>query len=493
MELTVKQQQDIGLPFVLDRLLPLSPLGRERKRALRPYARRERAALLTELDNLGKAVALGDHPALARFRQGLMQLRDIRATVNMLGERPLDQVELFELKRYLLLLQTLAADFDALQESAHWEGLDLRDIPEALSILDPEGDGNPAFSLRSQWSVALAAVRAEKAEIEKRIAQATGEAREALLTERTGIVAREAAAEQVLCTTLSQKLLPCKKDLADSLDALGRLDLLFAKAALVRELGGVEPTLTETELSFTNMVHPAIDQRLKDQGAAFTPLTISLAPGAAVLTGANMGGKSVCLKTLALNVYLTHCGLFPFAQAAQVPFFDDLCLVRGEGEDGREGLSSFGGELMAADAAARAVGQGFCLVLFDEFARGTNPAEAVKLQQGALSYFGASGSVCLFVTHYDAVAARSSRRFLTRGIRDLDVMEGRRQIAGGADKLAVLRRFMDYGIEEVTAADVPQKALAVAELLGVEEGLLKAIRKEYIYPETIDKATTVLI
>ena len=268
--------------------------------------------------------------------------------------------------------------------------------------------------------------------------------------------------------------------MTDSLDALSRLDLLLAKVALVRELGGVLPTLTDRELSFTDMVHPAIVDRLKQQGAAFTPLSLSLSPEAVVLTGANMGGKSVCLKTLALNVYLTHCGLFPFAETAQVPFFDGLCLIRGEGEDGREGLSSFGGELMAADAAARAVRDGFCLVLFDEFARGTNPAEAVKLQQGALAYFGTSGSICLFVTHYGAVAARASRRFLTRGIRDLDVEEGRRMIEGGADRLTVLRRFMDYGIEEVTAADVPQKALSVAELLGVEEGLLKAIRKEYI-------------
>ena len=38
MELNLQQQQDIGLDFVLDRLLPLSPLGREKKRALRPYA-----------------------------------------------------------------------------------------------------------------------------------------------------------------------------------------------------------------------------------------------------------------------------------------------------------------------------------------------------------------------------------------------------------------------------------------------------------------------
>ena len=488
MELTLKQQQDIGFDFVLDRLQPLSPLGREKKRALGPYGREERAALQTELDNLGKAVALGDHPALNRFRQGLLQLRDIRATVGQLGQRPMDQVELFELKRYLLLLAGLAEDFDALQGSAHWAGLVLRHVPEALAVLDPEGDGNPAFSLRSSWSVQLAGVREEKAKIEKQISQASGAAREALLTQRTGIVAREAGLEQDLCARLSQKLLSYQEDIADSLAALGHLDLLFAKAALVRELGGVQPILTESELAFTDMVHPAIADHLAKQGAAFTPLTISLAPGAAVLMGANMGGKSVCLKTLALNAYLVHCGLFPFAQAAQVPCFNELCLIRGEGEDGREGLSSFGGELMAADAAARAVQKGFCLVLFDEFARGTNPAEAEKLQQGALRFFGESGSACLFVTHYEAVAARASRRFLTRGIRDMDVLEGRRQIEAGADKLTVLRRFMDYGIEEVTDADLPQKALAVAELLGVEAGLLCAIRAEYI-PTVIERVT----
>ena len=480
MELNLQQQQDIGLDFVLDRLLPLSPLGREKKRALRPYAREERAALQMELENLGKAVALGNEPALRRFRQGLMQLRDIRGTVGHLKERALDQVELFELKRYLLLLRGLASDFDELQASAHWEGIMLQDVPEALAILDPENSGNPAFSLRDQWSEELAAVREEKRAMEKQIAQATGEDREALLLQRTAIVLRESEAEQRLCADLSQKLTPYQNALAQSLDMLGRLDLLFAKAALVRELGGVQPTLTDKELSFVNMVHPAIGDSLQRQGAAFTPLSLYLGPGAAVLTGANMGGKSVCLKTLALNVYLTHCGLFPFAEKAAVPFFDGLCLVRGEGEDGREGLSSFGGELMAADAAARAVQHGFCLVLFDEFARGTNPAEAVKLQQGALSYFNASGSICLFVTHYEAVAARASRRFLTRGVRDLNVAEGRRLIEAGVDKLTVLRRFMDYGIEEITTAAVPQKALSVAELLGVEEGLLLAIRQEYM-------------
>ena len=67
MELTLQQQQDIGLDFVLDRLLPLSPLGREKKRALAPYAPSEREALQRELDKLGKAVALGAIPPSAAF------------------------------------------------------------------------------------------------------------------------------------------------------------------------------------------------------------------------------------------------------------------------------------------------------------------------------------------------------------------------------------------------------------------------------------------
>ena len=483
MQLTPRQQQDMGLPFVLDRLLPLSPLGRELKRALRPYGRAEKEALLRELNNLDRALSLQGEPALDRFLQGLMQLRDIRGTLSRLGERPLDAVELFELKRYLLLLRSLAADFEKLQAKAGFEGLALRDAPEALAILDPEGSGNPAFSLRSDWSEDLAAVRGEKGALEREIARAAGEAKDALLAQRTQLVAREAAAEAALCARLCDRLSPYAPALRESMDALGRLDLLLAKAALARELGGVKPKITDRALSFTDMVHPAIDHRLKTQGEAFTPLSIALSPGAAVLMGANMGGKSVCLKTLALNVYLTHCGLFPLAKEAQVPFFDGLCLVRGEGEDGQEGLSSFGGELMAAHEAALAVQKGFCLVLFDEFARGTNPTEAVKFQQGALAYFDRSGAVCLFVTHYEAVAGKARRRFLTRGIQGLDLAEGRRLIEAGADKLSVLRRFMDYGIEEVSASAVPQRALAVAELMGVEAGLLSSIRREYITGE----------
>ena len=242
MELTLQQQQDIGLDFVLDRLLPLSPLGREKKRALSPYAPSEWDALQRELEDLGKAVALGDHPALRGFRQGLMQVRDIRATVARLKERDLDQVELFELKRYLLLLRSLAADFAALQASARWEDLALQEVPEALAILDPEHSGNPAFSLRDQWSADLAAVREEKRIIEKQIAQAAGDQREALLLQRTGIVMREAEAEQRLCAVLSQKLLPYRKAIADSLDGPGpgagrRPAHPHRKGAVLREHG----------------------------------------------------------------------------------------------------------------------------------------------------------------------------------------------------------------------------------------------------------------
>ena len=57
------------------------------------------------------------------------------------------------------------------------------------------------------------------------------------------------------------------------------------------------------------MINPELCDLLQEQGRAFVPVSISLDWGAAVITGANMGGKSVAMKTVALNVLLLQAGL----------------------------------------------------------------------------------------------------------------------------------------------------------------------------------------
>ena len=51
------------------------------------------------------------------------------------------------------------------------------------------------------------------------------------------------------------------------------------------------------------------------------PVSISWTGGAAVITGANMGGKSVAMKTVALNVAALQAGFLVCAKKAQMPLF----------------------------------------------------------------------------------------------------------------------------------------------------------------------------
>lgn len=61
------------------------------------------------------------------------------------------------------------------------------------------------------------------------------------------------------------------------------------------------------------MINPQTADALHSSGRKFTPVSIELLSGSTVITGANMGGKSVAVKTLALNVLLALCGFPVFA------------------------------------------------------------------------------------------------------------------------------------------------------------------------------------
>lgn len=78
--------------------------------------------------------------------------------------------------------------------------------------------------------------------------------------------------------------------------------------------GGVKPELTEKDLELEDMINPEICDLLEQQGRRFVPVSISLTPGATVITGANMGGKSVAMKTVALNVLLLQAGFLVCAK-----------------------------------------------------------------------------------------------------------------------------------------------------------------------------------
>ena len=478
--LTFAQKESIGFQYVLDALRTNSPYGEERVRELKPFAPSERAELLRQLSNVGRVLETESacQKTLDRLLRVFMTVKNIRNTVQKCRETALNEIELFEVKCYLLRCSEMLPLFREIRPVLQLDGIDLKDTDGALALLDPEGNRVASFYLADGSSPVLRALRKEKRELEEKIRRATGEEREALQAARTLVAANEEHEEGRLRSELSAALRPYIPDMLHNMEMIGEIDLTVEKARLARRYGGVMPTLTEDTLELTDMINPRVVDLLRDQKKAFTPVTIALGKGAAVITGANMGGKSVAMKTIALNVLLTHCGFFPFAAKASIPLFDSIPIISEDQESVDRGLSSFGGEMVRFNRMVREMENEFPLVLLDEFARGTNPDEGAAIVQAVTRYLDRQNAVTVLATHYDRVARWGSAHYQVIGLKELDLDALRKELAGRADDVGVelISRHMNYGLYRVEGAgDCPRDAVNICRLLDMKADILDGI------------------
>ncbi|MBO5727532.1 MAG: hypothetical protein J6R39_02765, partial [Oscillospiraceae bacterium] len=225
-------------------------------------------------------------------------------------------------------------------------------------------------------------------------------------------------------------------------------------------------------------VNPKVLDLLRDQKKTFTPVSIALDKGAAVITGANMGGKSVAMKTIALNVLLTHCGFFPFAAKASIPLFDSIHIISEDQESVDRGLSSFGGEMVRFNQMIRQMQGQFPLILLDEFARGTNPDEGAAIVQAVTKYLNRQNAVSVLATHYDGVARWGKAHYQVIGLKQLDLDALRKELAGcsGDAGVELISRHMNYGLYRVEdAQDCPRDAVNIYRLLDMKDEILQGI------------------
>ena len=478
--LSFAQKESIGFQYVLDALRTNSPYGEERVRELKPFGRADRTELLRQLSNVQRVLEgeAACQKTLDRLMRVFMTVKNIRPTVQKCRETALNEIELFEVKCYLLRCSEMLPLFREIQPVLQLEGISLKDTEGALALLDPEGNRVASFYLTDGSSPLLRSLRKEKRALEEQIRRATGEERESLQAARTLVAAEEEHEEGRIRKELSEALRPYVDDMLHNMEMIGELDLTVEKARLARRYGGVMPELTEDSLDMTDMVNPRVLDLLRDQKKTFTPVSIALGKGAAVITGANMGGKSVAMKTLALNVLLTHCGFFPFAAKAAVPLFDSIYIISEDLESIDRGLSSFGGEMARFNRMVREMESEFPLILLDEFARGTNPDEGAAIVQAVTRYLNRRNAIAVLATHYDRVAQWGSAHYQVIGLKELDVEALRKELASysGEAGVELIARHMNYGLYRVEdAQDCPRDAVNICRLLDMKAEILQEI------------------
>lgn len=475
MDLTYDQKQDLGLNYVRSLLEPVCPYGikRLREEGLGYGGPARAEALERELENVALLISAleADEGAVLDLRHSLSGLKDLSGTLRACGERDLGEVELFELTAFCLRLRALIPRAEALPGYGRLEGVRFAPVDGALSVLDPANSGRLSFYVEDSRSPALAAAREEKRELERRLRD-PGADRAALLAARQEAAKAEERALLAIYGEMSAALRPCLPALRQNALAAGRLDAALSKALLARRFGCVRPALGGETLTLREAWHPEIAAGLEERGRRFTPITLELPRGVTVLTGANMGGKSVAMKTVTLNIALALTGCFVFAAEARVPLFDRLELINRDFSNAVGGLSSFGGEILRFNAAVDRLAEGgLSFLAMDEFARGTNAQEGAAIARGVVRYLADKNAVTLLATHYDGTAELAARHYQVKGLRRL--APDAAPAGGGLDGLRAIETAMDYGLIPVEpGTECPRDAIRICRLLGMKEEIL---------------------
>ncbi len=184
---------------------------------------------------------------------------------------------------------------------------------------------------------------------------------------------------------------------------LGQFDFIMAKAKYARVVDAEMPALGERpELEWYGACHPVLKLSLVDQGREIVPLDIILSGKNRILviSGPNAGGKSVTLKTVAINQYMLQCGVLPAVYSnSHLGIFKDIFIDIGDDQSIEDDLSTYSSHLRNMKQFVMR-GNPNSLILIDEFGSGTEPEIGGAIAQAVLRQLNADGVWGVITTHY---------------------------------------------------------------------------------------------
>jgi DNA mismatch repair protein MutS2 len=186
---------------------------------------------------------------------------------------------------------------------------------------------------------------------------------------------------------------------------LSELDFAFAAAKFAIDFDCNLILEEKEEFNLINLFHPLLkvrpiiknDLNLKKQNSQ---LGFCL-----IITGPNMGGKTVLLKSIGLAAILKKLGLPINANAeSSLPNYENIIALIGDDQNIHAGLSSFSAQIL--DLKALTEIKQTSLILIDEILSSTSPDEGAALAQSLIEYFIKNGNDVVITTHFSELALK---------------------------------------------------------------------------------------
>ncbi|MFT4571135.1 MAG: DNA mismatch repair protein MutS2 [Hyphomicrobiaceae bacterium] len=205
--------------------------------------------------------------------------------------------------------------------------------------------------------------------------------------------------ERRILVELSSLLAHHAESLAQALFAAAAIDLACCRADFAARLNAVRPSVGDEGVVDLHQARHAV-LALANSEIVANDLSLSTAAPVLVLTGPNAGGKTIAMKTIGLCALLVRAGCFiPAASGSRIDLFGEVLADIGDSQTVHEGLSSFSAHLTALRSMLETAGPG-TLVLLDEIAAGTDPAQGGALARAFVERFADAGARVVVTTHY---------------------------------------------------------------------------------------------
>ena len=212
--------------------------------------------------------------------------------------------------------------------------------------------------------------------------------------------------ERRILYTLSAMVADEAEVLQQDIKMMEKLDYIFSKGKLSMDYDGIAPTInTERRITLKNGRHPLMEKTV------CIPLQFSIGNGinGIVITGPNTGGKTVAIKTVALNCMMAQCGLHVAAENADICMNSNFLCDIGDGQNLSENLSTFSAHITNVLDILKHVNRD-SLVIMDELGSGTDPTEGMGIAIAILEELSKSGALYLVTTHYPEIKQYAQKK-----------------------------------------------------------------------------------
>ena len=284
---------------------------------------------------------------------------------------------------------------------------------------------------------------------------------------------------------VTEQLRPEVPQIMETENYLGEVDFLRAKALFAIDMHAIVPEVSQQPMiDWREAYHPVLLLNFRRQGKTVVPLSIRLLGDRApqksadfsgtplakgerilVISGPNAGGKSVCLKTVAMLQYMLQCGLpVPMSEASRMGFFKNLLIDIGDEQSIEDDLSTYSSHLKNMKHFVR-YADARTLLLIDEFGTGTEPTIGGAIAEAVLAQLNEQGAFGVITTHYGNLKHLAER---TEGIINGAMLYDRGQLKP-LFQLSIGQAGSSFAVEIARQIGLPETIIQRAtDIVGEE-------------------------